>query len=220
MTQTDWHAWHDAYDDPDSWQARRLVTVRRWISTVLDEAPPGPVGIIAMVAGQGRDLLPVLAEHPRRAEVSARLVEIDPRNAELAREFARAAGLSGVDVVTGDAARTDHYAGAAPADLVLICVLFPHIADEDIAGVVRHAGSLTKRGGTVVWTRHRREPDLVPQIAAWFEEEGFDRVWMSDPDVEHAVAVHRSARDPRPLERGLTLFTFVGVAALRPWERR
>jgi len=42
MTQANWHTWHDAYDDPDSWQSRRLVTVRERIRTALDEAPPGP----------------------------------------------------------------------------------------------------------------------------------------------------------------------------------
>jgi hypothetical protein len=31
-------------------------------------------------------------------------------------------------VITGDAALTDHYLGTAPADVVLICGLFPHIA--------------------------------------------------------------------------------------------
>jgi hypothetical protein len=38
-----------------------------------------------MVAGQERDLLPVLAEHPRPVDVTARLVELDPRNVRLAR---------------------------------------------------------------------------------------------------------------------------------------
>jgi hypothetical protein len=160
----------------------------------------------------------VLAGHPRRDEVTARLVELDPRNAGVARSLAREAGLSGVEVVTGDAARTDHYTGLAPADLVLICGLFPHISDEDIARVVRHAPALTKRGGTVIWTRHRREPDLVPQISTWFGEQGFAEVWVTDPSVEHAVGIHRYERDPVPLTPGATLFTFVGVEALRPWE--
>jgi hypothetical protein len=218
MSVADWQSWHDAYDDPDSWQARRLVTVRQRIQMALDEAPPGPVTVLAMVAGQGRDLLPVLAAHPRRDEVSARLVELDPGNADLARAAARDAGLSGVDVVTGDAALTDHYVGAAPADLVLICGLFPHITDEDIAQVVRHAPALTKRGGTVIWTRQRRAPDLVPQISEWFEQAGFAEVWVTDPGIEHAVAVHRYTGDPQPLASGVQLFTFVGIRALRPWD--
>src|SRR4051812_4818826 len=155
MTSGDWHAWHDAYDEPASWQARRLITVQERIRAALDAAPPGPVSVLALVAGQGRDLLPVLATHPRRDEVTARLVELDPDNAAAARAAARDNGLSGIEVITGDAALTDNYVGFAPADLVLICGLFPHITDEDVATVVTHAPSLTKRGGSLIWTNTR-----------------------------------------------------------------
>jgi hypothetical protein len=217
VTAADWHTWHDAYDDPDSWQSRRLVTVRQRIRRVLDGAPPGPLTALVMVAGQGRDLIPELATHPRRDDVTARLVELDARNAEMARSAAREAGLSGVEVVAGDAALTDHYVGLAPADLVLICGLFVHIVDEDIQRVVRHAPALTRRGGTVIWTRDHGEPDLVPRICEWFGGQGFAKVWETGPDVTHAVIEHRSDRDPVPLEPGATLFTFVGIRALRPW---
>jgi SAM-dependent methyltransferase len=217
MTQANWHSWHDAYDDPDSWQSRRLVTVRDRIRSALDGAPPGPLTVLAMVAGQGRDLIPELAVHPRRDDVTARLVELDERNTDVARAAARGAGLSNVDVVTGDAALADHYLGLAPADLVLICGLFVHIIDEDVQRVVRHAPALTKRGGRVIWTRDHGEPDLVPQICDWYAGEGFEKVWETGPDVPHAVVEHRSHRDPVPLAPGTKLFTFVGIRALRPW---
>src|SRR5438094_292312 len=100
MSVADWHSWHDAYDDPESWQARRLATVRQRVQAALDEAPPGPVSVLAMVAGQG----------------------------------------------------------------------------------------------------------------------GFEEVWVTEPGIEHAVAVHRATREPRPLEPGVKLFTFVGIRALRPWD--
>jgi hypothetical protein len=174
--------------------------------------------VLALVAGQGRDLLPVLAEHPRRDDVAALLVELDPRNAEAARVAASEAGLVAVEVITGDAADIEYYTSLAPADLVLICGLFAHVTDADIEHVIRHSTSLTKRGGVVIWTRHRREPDVVPQIGAWFGEQGFDEVWVSRPDLECAVGVHRYRREPRPIVRGTKLFTFVGVQALRPWE--
>jgi hypothetical protein len=217
MTQANWHSWHDAYDDPSSWQSRRLVTVRERIRLALDGAPPGPLSVLVMVAGQGRDLIPELAVHPRRDDVTARLVELDAHNAETARTAAREAGLSQVEVITGDAAITDHYVGSAPADLVLICGLFVHITDEDIQQVVRHAPALTKRGGTVIWTRDHGEPDLVPQICDWFAGEGFEKVWETGPDVLHAVLEHRSLRDAIPLTPDTKLFTFVGIQALRPW---
>jgi hypothetical protein len=40
-------------------------------------------------------------DDPRRADVAARLVELDPRNAGLARAAAERAALPGVEVVTG-----------------------------------------------------------------------------------------------------------------------
>jgi hypothetical protein len=217
MAQVNWNSWHDAYDNPDSWQSRRLVTVRERIRSALDAAPPGPLTVLSMVAGQGRDLIPERAAHPRRDDVTARLVELDAHNTDAAREAAREAGLSGVEVVTGDAALTDHYARSAPADLVLICGLFVHIVDEDVLRVVRHAPALTKRGGRAIWTRDHGEPDLVPQIYDWFDEEGFEKVWATGAEVLHAVHEHRSLRDPVPLPAGAKLFTFVGIRALRPW---
>ena len=96
-----------------------------------------------MCAGQGRDLIDVLGGHPRRAEVTARLVELDPRIAAAARQRAAAAGLSLVDVVTGDAGLAGAYAGLAPADLVLACGVFGNITaeipdDRGLHPAVRH----------------------------------------------------------------------------------
>jgi hypothetical protein len=85
-----------------------------------------------MCAGQGRDLIPVLASHPRGPDVTARLVELDPALAATARRSVADAGLPGVDVVTGDASLTDAYAGQVPADLVLACGVFGNISDSDI----------------------------------------------------------------------------------------
>ena len=217
MTQANWHTWHDAYDDPDSWQSRRLVTVRERIRNALDEAPPGPLTVLAMVAGQGRDVIPEVAAHPRRDDVTARLVELNPENTDAARAAVRAAGLSNVEVVTGDAAFTGHYAGLAPADLLLICGLFVHISDEDVLRVVRHVPALVKRGGRVIWTRDLGEPNLVPEICDWFADEGFEKVFETGPEFTHAVFEHRSLRGSVPLPAATTLFTFVGIRKLRPW---
>lgn len=206
----DWHAWHDGYDEPGSLLSRRLQAVQERIRIALDEAPEGPLTALSMVAGQGRDLLPVLAAHPRRDDVRARLVELDPRNAEAARHTAEREGLAAVEVLTGDASLIDHYRDLAPADLVLLCGLFGNITGADIEHTIRHAASLTKRGGTVVWTRHRRAPDLIPQIGAWLAEQGFEELWVSEPTVDYGVGAYRAQRDPRPVVPGTKLFTFVG----------
>lgn len=90
-SQKDWADWHDGYDAPGSIPARRLEAVHGRIRPFLDAAPAGPVRAASFRAGQGRDLIGVLAAHPRAADVTARLVEMDRRNVEVARAAARAA---------------------------------------------------------------------------------------------------------------------------------
>src|SRR5262245_37064067 len=163
-----------------------------------------------MVAGQGRDVIPVVAEHPRRADLHGRLVELDPRNAAAASAAIAAAGLTGIDVLTGDAADLDSYRPYVPADLVLMCGLFGNISEQDIRRMIDHGRALTKRGGSVIWTRGRNHANLVPTIAGWFRDAGYDERFVSDPRHEFGVGVHQWNGDPVPLPRGTHAFTFVG----------
>ncbi|MDW5323152.1 class I SAM-dependent methyltransferase family protein [Plantactinospora sp. KLBMP9567] len=210
-TQQNWYDWHDDYADPDSVLSRRLATVQARIGEFLNAAAPGPIRAVSVCAGQGRDLLDVLAGHPRRVDVTARLVELDPRNARIAGDAARAAGLDGVEVVVGDAAPVEGYADLVPADLVLVCGVFGNITDDDVRRTVGYCAQLCATGGTVVWTRHRGEPDLVPRICEWFAAEGFELTWLSAPDAGFGVGTHRFTGTPRPLDRGGRMFTFVGA---------
>ncbi|MCX4851653.1 class I SAM-dependent methyltransferase [Streptomyces sp. NBC_00893] len=211
----DWRTWHDQYDRPGSWMARRLQAVQTQIRAALDGSPSGPLRVVSLCAGQGRDLLEVLADHPRRDEVRARLVELDPRNTALAEEGARAAGLQQVEVVTADASLTDHYLGMVPADLVLVCGVFGNITDADIERTAEACSRLCRTGGTVIWTRHRGAPDMVPLICEWFETRGFERQWLSERDAGFGVGAHRFTGEPRPLVPSMHLFSFVGYDVLR-----
>jgi hypothetical protein len=208
----DWKQWFAAYDDPDSPLASRLAVVQRGVRRALDEAPAGAIRILSLCAGEGRDLIPVLAGHPRRADVSARLIEFDPAIAQRARDAAAVAELGAVvDVVTGDAADPAHYGDYAPADLLLLCGIFGNISDADIRNTVEHAAHLTARGGTAIWTRHRREPSLVPTIHDWFTAAGFSNLWESDPELPTSIYVagHRQERDPARSAIDRKLFSFI-----------
>jgi hypothetical protein len=207
----DWLDWHGDYDRPDSSLAQRLRTVQTQIRAVLDAAPAGTVRALSVCAGQGRDLLEVLADHPRARDVKARLVELDARNTAFAARHA--AGLD-VEIVTGDASLTESYRGIAPADLVLVCGVFGNITEDDIERTVDTCRQLCAAGGTVIWTRGRTAPDLLPQICTWFEEREFERVWVSDPQVNYGVGVHRYRGEPLPLKDS-RMFTFVGWEVLR-----
>jgi hypothetical protein len=211
IADQDWLAWHERYDAPGSLLARRLEVVQQRIRLALDTAPPGPIRAVSMCAGQGRDLLGVLADHPRRDDVSALLVELDPRNTELALRRAQQLGVAGVEVVAGDAALTDHYLAWAPAQLVLACGLFGNITAEDVRRTIGFCAALCRPGGTTVWTRHRREPDLVPDICEWFAQSGFELEFVTEPG-DFGVGAHRRREDgaQRALEPGARMFNFLG----------
>jgi hypothetical protein len=210
LSSMDWLEWHSSYEDEESPLRRRLASVQRAIRERLDAEPDGTLQVISACAGQGRDLIEVLATHPARGRVTARLVELDHRNAGLARAAATVNGLTGVEVVEADAGRTDAYAGAVPADLVLFCGVFGNITDADVETTVTALPQFCAPGATVVWTRTREEPDLCPSIRDWFKSAGFEELSYDAPDdVLWSVGVHRLTADPQELEPGRQLFSFV-----------
>ncbi|HVC42841.1 MAG TPA: hypothetical protein VND54_12760 [Candidatus Saccharimonadales bacterium] len=205
---SEWVEWHKGYA-PGSPLTRRLEIVQGLIRGALDAAPPGPIAVISMCAGDGRDLLGVLAGHPRRDDVRARLVELDPELAARAHE--RAALVSpAIDVVTGDAAWTSSYAGAVPADIVLACGIFGNITDDAVRNTVTRLPALCAPNATVIWTRGTFAPDLTPTIRAWFMEAGFSEVdFVTIPGTTLGVGADRLMSPPPAFEPGLRLFTFL-----------
>ncbi len=206
-----WIRWHERYDDPSSSLSRRLAVVQRRLREALDNAPPGPVRLISMCAGQGRDVIGVLTRHRRQREVCARLVEIDHSLAQQAKQAAAHAGLASVEVVEGDASTTSAYAGAVPADVVLVCGVFGNVSASDIRATVHELRRLTADGATVIWTRHRRPPDLTPAIRGWFTESGFDEVaFDTEDDWAFGVGTNRLAARSLEFRPERRMFTFVG----------
>lgn len=206
----DWWDWHRSYDDPESALAHRLDIVRRQIRAVVDAAPAGPIRVVSMCAGQGRDLIGALAGHPRGLDVEARLVELDTRNVAAARAAADIADLPGVTVVQGNAGEMDSYLGAVPADLVLVCGVFGNVSDADIEHTVQTLPQLCAPAATVIWTRHRRPPDLTINIRAWFATAGFrQNTFETVPDGSVSVGSHRLEAPAAPLRAGRQLFTFL-----------
>jgi len=205
--EQDWVAWHAAYDNPASALSQRLAIVERHIRAAFDACPPGPIRLVSLCAGQGHDVIGALADHPRARDVQARLVELDREN--VAR--ARAQAPAGVEVECADASDTSAYAGAVPADVVLANGVFGNISPTDIEHTINRLPSLCAPNATVVWTRHRREPDATPAIRAWFAAAGFGEIAFEAPDgFIFGVGVHRLARDPDPFLPGVKLFDFVG----------
>jgi hypothetical protein len=183
--------------------------------------PPGSVRANSLCAGQGRDLIGALAGHDRRADVTARLVELDPRNTDTAHHLARANGLDGIEIVTGDASTTSAYDGAVPAEIILACGVFGNISDSDVQNTVSNLSCLAAPGATVLWTRHRHSPDLTSHIRFWFAHAGFEEVGFEVfPAGVQSVGVHRLVGSPKPFQGGVKLFEFVGYDSLRHHPRR
>lgn len=209
MGSTDWSKWHDAYTRAGSGLADRLAAVRAQIERHLDSTAPRPVRVVSACAGDGRDLLGVLAARPDADRVTGLLVEYDEglatRAAHLARELP-----AGIEVRQADAARSDVYQHAVPADLVLLCGIFGNVSDADVQTTIEAAPELCAPGAEVIWTRHRKDPDLTPTIRGWFAAAGFEEVAFVAPDGCHwSVGVHRLVTEPRPLDPGAHWFTFI-----------
>jgi Putative methyltransferase len=207
-TKIDWQAWHEGYES-DTPLRRRLEIVQGHIGTALDQLSGSPIRVVSMCAGEGRDLLGALDANSRR-DVVGRLVELDPELADRARAHALALGLTELEVRVGDAGDTAAYVGAVPADLVLACGVFGNISDADIERTLKALPMFAAVGATVIWTRHRREPDMTVTIRRWLEEAGFQNTSydpVPDSDTLGTVGVAIFRGETQPL-RGEHLFTF------------
>lgn len=206
----DYLAWHDDYDRPGSPLHLRLLVVQDLIATALDERPPGPIRVISMCAGQGRDLLTVARRHRRGDDLGGRLVENDRRNVDAARAEIADAGMTGLEVVEADAGRSDAYLGATPADLVLACGIFGNVTDDDVKTTVECMPALCAPDAWVIWTRAPRGDDILARIQDWFDDEGFAPralvVCEGDLFGVGAAQFHGSGAEAEP---GVRLFDFV-----------
>ena len=138
------------------------------------------------------------------------MIELEPRLVEAAATIARREGLRGIEAICGDAGRIANYVGAIPADVVVVCGVFGNIDDADVARLIRVLPAMCAEHANVIWTRHRRLPDLTPRIRSWFAINGFvERAFVSPGTEAFAVGRHELvAAQPRtPIDE--PLFRFV-----------
>lgn len=209
----DYEAWHQAYDDPDSPLSWRLQTVQGYLTSALNDRD-GAVRVVSACAGDGRDVIGVLAERPDAARVHATLLELHPRIAERARAAAAAAGLSdSVEVRTADAGVSDAYRDLVPADLILLMGIFGNISDADLRRTIGASPQLCAPGATLLWSRGR-DPEALGDrndaIRAAFAAAGFTELDYAtlDRDGLPALGAVRYDGAPCPLVPGQHWFTF------------
>jgi hypothetical protein len=208
MTGIDWGAWHRRYEVPGP-LARRLAIVQRHVERVVTARGARPLRVLSICSGDGRDVIAPLARHPAPETVNGRLVELDGGLANAARRAIAAAGLSGLEVIRADAGLTTAFSGAVPADLVLACGIFGNVTDAEIRRTIETLPMLCAEDAAVIWTRHRRAPDLTPSIRQWFEGSGFEHVAFEPvPDSTGSVGLERFVGRPRTFEPGIRMFAF------------
>jgi hypothetical protein len=211
VTETkDWHDWHSPYGDVTSALSRRLRLVQRHIDEWLDERPEPSLRVVSVCAGQGTDLVGVLARRSDAGRVRAELIEKDSRNVAAARAGVAAAGLGGITVTCADAGDFAAYRAAVPADLVLLAGVLGNISDEDVRATINAVSRLCAQGAAVIWTRTRRAPDLTPAVRGWFAGAGFTEIaFHAPPEVLFSVGVHRFHGQPENPPTSGRIFTFV-----------
>ena len=191
----DYQDWHRGYDDPESGLAWRLREVRRHLTDVLDRQP-GEIKIISICAGDGRDVIGVLAGRDDAARVEAVLLELDPALADRARDDAAAAGLTGIDVRTVDAGRVDAYLDLAPVDVVIMVGIFGNVADTDVWRLIEFAPQLCRPGATLVWSRGRAFSRDLAGVTAGDLNDGVRTKLVAAGFSETAYETHDSGSLP------------------------
>ena len=202
----DWTAWHDRYSNPNSTMSRRLAMVQRLIDRHLDRTSPRPVRVLSVCAGDGRDILGVLADRDDADRVIVTLLEQDPELCARARARAVEAHLDSVEVREVDASSSESYVGAVPTDLILLVGTLGHLSDADAKRLIDSIPAMCNPRALLIWSR-RREGEIVATIRGWLAERDFDEVFES-PRAKFHLGGHRFSGAPREFQQGRKLFAF------------
>lgn len=209
MDISDWNKWHQEYEDSNSELAHRARLVQKQVVAVVDARAPSPVSIVSICGGQGRELFGALEDHPRRGEITGRLVELDPDNAAHAREWAHRAGMDALQVVNADASLSETYDNLGRADLVILSGVFGHIDEKDQKRTVSFLREICDTDSTVVWTSYEVKPERTAFIESCFNENDFERVAFElTPNDTFGVVVERNQGIPLPLRLNRKIFSF------------
>jgi Methyltransferase domain len=208
QVMTDWPAWHSNYDDNHSSLSRRLMVVRQRLDQLV-AGDPRVRRILSLCSGDGRDILPVLAQQPHAQRAEVVLVELDPALSAAAKRRAVEAGVV-ANVVVGDAGLLKTWQSFLPVDLLMLCGIFGNISEADIRSTVDAARATVSRGGHVIWTRgYFDDQDLRPQIRAWFIDAGFAEISFDSEPTGYGIGVNRQTSDADAAPLPDRLFSFV-----------
>lgn len=209
MTKSWWPKWHEGYEIEDSFLHQRLQDVKRVLVRSIREFDR-PVRIISVCAGQGRDVIEVLRDDPSLNVKDAYLFEIDPENVAFGENLVSHYRLNNVNYVIGDASITSVYKEFVPTDILMLCGIFGNVSQADIKTTLKAATTLLVRGGVVIWTRHRGEPNIVPEIQIWAKDLDFHEIELiAPPETLYAVGSNRYLGPAKKFEAQIKMFEFM-----------
>lgn len=196
------------------------MVVHHDLRRALAKAPHSEDGVLRLIsicAGEGRDVLPVLAEQDSGRRVRALLLEVYPILSQRARTEAANLGLSGVEVKDCDAGLAETYLDVPLAHVLLACGVFGNITVDDMRRTIATLPALMAVGGIVIWTRacHYFGHDPSLEVRNCFLEQGFTEMSFTsttDDKFKFRIGMHQLNHVPadvRPLQRGTRIFTFV-----------
>ncbi len=205
-----WDSWHEEYEKEGSELHLRKTGVQQNVAAIVDQSPAGPITIVSICGGQCREVIGALENHPRRADIRGRLVELDEHNAAFAAAWAKRVGLDNLEILNGDASVAASYQGLPPVDIVVISGVFGHINTDDRIQLIGFTRQLLRKGGYVVWTSHSLGGGKVELIRELFRDQNFSEQSHTTLPGKFGFTVTRSQYegDPVPFDPAAKFFTF------------
>jgi hypothetical protein len=219
MSSGYWNAWYKHYHTSPNLQTR-LRIVRRQIRAAVHERPAGPVRLLSICAGDGRDVITALADHPRRDDVQATLLDTHRDAIERGQATVARIGMEKqIRFRAADATKAVSYQGIVPADVVLVSGVLGHLLPDSVTTLIRSLPGLCRPGGELVWNRHLTISNgcrMVPEIRRLLGKHGFQELHfeVTGPD-EFACFRHRFLGESASLDPKDVLFEFYGLARMR-----
>lgn len=205
-----WSGWPEKAYRKERYR-QRLAAVQSHFACALDQVPGDRATVLSMCAGDGRDVIEVLAAHPRRNDTSAWLVELNPKSVALGMQHASSARLeSAVTFLNADATDYAIYRSIAPADIVLACGVWGHVPAAERSQLVRAFASLCTPGGCVIGTRGlAKGAGRLADILSLFSSDWWEQVNLTfTPDQQFAVVTHRYRGPVNRLPASGRIFNF------------
>jgi ubiquinone/menaquinone biosynthesis C-methylase UbiE len=205
-----WSGWPElAYQRPH--MRERLRIVQEQLAECLDQAPRGPLQILSICAGDGRDVIGVLQSHRRQKDVEAYLVELNGQSVTEGIKQMEASGLENVvNFINADATDYSTYKNLAPCDIVLLCGVLGHVPANGLAKLIHALASFCKPGGKIIWTRKISKGEhLLKQVQSQFD----DNLWSpvrqdSTFNKKWVVCTYRYRGPALEIPRNGRIFTF------------